>query len=174
MYIKLSELEKEIRKAQKKAIKYNYAKTLIVEAEKNQRPVKSITISIEWRKSRMWGSNPHARVEVEYKKDSDEYGHGRFEQADGFTASGYGYDKESTVVAKIFNMFLKYKLHQELTIMNKPYGVSVGNFRGFPSHYFEGGVGMSCYPRISEWIGGSLEHVASGKTFDVWKYTDND
>jgi len=33
MYIKLSELEKEIRKAQKKAIKYNYAKTLIVEAE---------------------------------------------------------------------------------------------------------------------------------------------
>lgn len=35
-----------------------------------------------------------------------------------------------------------------------------------------GGIGASCYDKISEYIGGTWEHVASGKSFDCYKYTD--
>ena len=37
-----------------------------IEAEKNQKPVKSITISITWVKSRAWGTNPNAEAFVCY------------------------------------------------------------------------------------------------------------
>jgi hypothetical protein len=38
--------------------------------------------------------------------------------------------------------------------------------------HFGGGIGTNCYYRICEYIGGKFEHIASGKTFDVYKYTD--
>ena len=34
---------------------------------------------------------------------------------------------------------------------------------------FEGGVGVSCYYQILEYIGLKFTHVANGKTFDVYK-----
>lgn len=47
-----------------------------------------------------------------------------------------------------------------------PYGIS---FRGyFP--YFEGGVGMGCYPSIATFLGGKMEHVASTKTYDKYVF----
>lgn len=69
-----------------------------IEAEKNQKPVKRLTINIEWVKSRTWGHNPHATAEVEFHD-------GTFTRRDGFRASGCGYDKESTVVADILRLF---------------------------------------------------------------------
>lgn len=39
--------------------------------------------------------------------------------------------------------------------------------------YFEGGVGTSCYYSIAEFIGGKFENISSGKTFDVYQYTEN-
>lgn len=133
-------------------------------AERNQKPVESLTISIEWKKSRMWGNNPHAEVAVNFQD-------GTFERRDGYTASGCGYDKESTVIAAIFNDFLKYKLYQELD-GNPPYGMYY-KVPGQPSfRSYNGGVGTSCYYRIAEFIGGTFENLASGKAFDVYKYTD--
>lgn len=76
-----------------------------IEIEKNQRHVKSLTITIEWKRSYTWGMNPNASVEVEYAS-----GDSRFYHDSGFKASGCGYDKESTVIAEIFNKYLKYKL----------------------------------------------------------------
>lgn len=35
-----------------------------------------------------------------------------------------------------------------------------------------GGVGTSCYYDIAEFIGGKFEKISSGKTFDVFQYTN--
>lgn len=157
------------------------AKELLkIENEKNQKPVKSLTISIEWKKSRMWGHNPHATAMVSYHD-------GTYEHREGYKASGCGYDKASTVVAEIFNDFLNYKLWAiPLDILqNKergktPYGIVAhyesGKFNtdGIDRNYryYSGGIGMSCFPAISEYIGGKFETVANGNSFDVYKYVD--
>jgi hypothetical protein len=153
-----------------------------VEAHKAQKPVKELKITIEWRKSRTWGMNPSAEAEVAFKD-------GTFERRNGYTASGCGYDKESTVIAEIFNSFLRYKLYEAHELKSRinaekvshPYGVyyygtetqkpSENGYISKPS--FNGGVGTSCYYDIGKFIGGKFERVASGKTFDVYKYTDN-
>lgn len=160
---KLTTEEKESRKIARKEAKKQAKELAKIQAEKDQKPIKSITINIEWRKSRMWGNNPFCTASVNFQD-------GTFERSDVFTCSGCGYDKESTVISQVFNTYLKYKLHipELATKPDKPYG-----FRIDPDwKYYDGGVGTSCYYRISEFIGGKFENVASGKTFDVYKYTD--
>jgi hypothetical protein len=133
-----------------------------IEAEKNQKHVKSINFSIEWKKSRMWGANPHLTTNVIFKD-------GTREQSQ-HTAGGCGYDKESTVIADAFNLFLKYKLHEENENLSTPYGIYIKS----DWKHFSGGIGTNCYYKIAEAINGKFEHIASGKTFDVFKYTDNE
>ncbi len=136
-----------------------------IEREKNQKEVAEITINIEWVKSRMWGHNPKCTATVRHKDGSFSYG--------SATASGCGYDKESTVIAEIFNNFLKYKLYRELKQTEQdrqdgmPYGIYISQYR-----HFSGGIGTDCYYAISEAIGGKFEKIASGKSFDAFKYTD--
>ena len=132
-----------------------------IEAKATRQAVKSIEITIDWNKSRTWGYNPRA----EYSAVN----------ADGtrttgvFTCSGRGYDKESTVIAKIFNACCSGMLWKKRHNKNAaPYGVRFG---WVP--IFEGGVGMSCYYSIAAYLGGTLESVAHGKTFDVYKFTMN-
>jgi hypothetical protein len=146
-----------------------------IEQEKEQRPVKRMTITIYWKKSRTWGMNPHADVHVEHHD-------GRLSRGDGFTCSGCGYDKESTVVAEIFNRYFKYELWRKDAPNDKqkrgegeegvPYGISAGVYEGIPYVGFSGGVGMSCYYRIAAYMGGELTHVASTNTVDVYIYED--
>lgn len=156
-----------------------------IEAQKNQKPVRSLTIKIEWKKSRTWGYCPRAEAEVHFKD-------GTFERKEGYYASGYGYDKESTVIVEIFNDFLRYKLYQKRKLAasingektDHPYGVyyygggTVKNsnssdwYLSRPS--FNGGVGTSCYYKIGEFIGGRFENIANGKSFGVFQYTDKD
>ena len=157
----------EARKAAKEAAR--------IEAERNQKPVKTITINIEWNKSRTWGWNPNAEARVEYQD-------GSFDRVDGFKCSGCGYDKESTVIANIFNRFLKYKLYNieafdaawlashnyAYSEKPRPYGIYIRD----AWRDYAGGIGTSCYDNISKYIGGTWEHVASGKQFDCYKYTD--
>lgn len=171
--MKLTEEQKAARRAERKAVKEEAAKLEKVEREKNQPPVKSITITIEWGKSRTCGATPHAEADVRFKD-------GQFERRGGYTASGWGYDKESTVVAQIFNDFLKYKLwnlspeqikvgHETGDKGPAPYGVNSYN----ENHRSYGdGIGVNCYYAISEYIGGKFVNVASGKTFDVYEYTE--
>lgn len=161
MYVKMTEDEKKARREARKEAKREVEKLAIVEAEKNQKPVKSITISIEWKKSRMWGSNPHASASVSFQD-------GTYGNFDGFTCSGCGYCKESTVIAEIFNQFLKYKLYGLKKTDKTPYGIYLRD--DYKS--YSGGIGTSCYPAISKYIGGNFKTVASGKTFDVFEYTD--
>lgn len=135
------------------------------EEERNQNPVDEIVINIEWRKSSTWGNCPRAEALVKYAD-------GTYKTLDGYRASGCGYDKESTVIAEIFNDTLKYELWkkegEEIDIKSVPYGIRL-SFDFSP--YYEGGVGTSCYYRISDFIGGKFENISSGRTFDVYKFS---
>ena len=165
-HVRLTEEEKIARKEARKEAKRIAKETTRIEAEKNQKKVKRMILTIEWKKSRAWGSNPHLNARVEY--------HGGGYNTGTCTASGCGYCKESTVVAEAFNTFLKYKLHEVSKYRQKksPYGIRFGEYLGFPNHYFEGGIGTNCYESISEFIGGEFKKITSTDTVDIFEYTD--
>jgi hypothetical protein len=177
MKTRLTEEQKEANKIARKEAAYKAKELARMEAEKNQPEVKEINISIEWKKSRTWGNCPRATASVSFKN-------GTFERNDSFYASGYGYDKESHVIAEIFNTYLKYKLwnlpeekmrggHGSGDNGPAPYGINYRtSINGEEYRGFAGGIGVNCYYRISEHIGGKFDCIASGKTFDVYKYTD--
>lgn len=163
--------EKDRRKEERREARRQAEREREIAEEKNQKPVKKMTITIEWVRSRTWGMNPKASAEVEFHD-------GSFGRSEGHRCSGCGYDKASTVVAEIFNKFLKYKLygpvhetryHLNGEVQTRPYGVSgpQAERKGYA-----GGIGISCYPAIAAYIGGTFERVADGKTFDVFVYRD--
>lgn len=158
--IKLTPEEKAARLEQRRAARAEEKEAGRILAEKNLPEVRSITISIEWRKSRTWGSNPYATAEVRFKALEG----GCFRRFDGFTCSGCGYEKTSTVIADIFNRFLIYKLWRKTVEECKrqdydwekkggaPYGISANEkYRSFA-----GGIGAECYDAISKFIGGGM------------------
>jgi len=165
-HVKLTVEQKEANKLARKQARAEAKEMARIDREKNQNPVKEIRISIEWRKSRMWGNNPHLDAEV-FHKD------GKFSRFTA-TCSGCGYDKESTVISDVFNNFLKYKLYGELKATSNdndnglPYGIYISQWR-----HFSGGIGTNCYYYIAKAIGGEFKHVARGKTYDAYTYTDN-
>lgn len=163
--VKLTPEQKEANKIDRQNARKEAKELARIEGEKNQKEVAEITINIEWVKSRMWGHNPKCEATVKHKDGTYSRGFA--------TCSGCGYDKESTVIADIFNNFLKYKLYRELKPTGrdredgKPYGIYLNQYR-----HFSGGIGTDCYYAISEAIGGKFERIASGKSFDAYKYTD--
>jgi hypothetical protein len=174
---KLTAEQKEANKLARKESREQVKEIARIEGEKNQPEVKEITINIEWRKSRTWGNCPRATALVSFRN-------GTFERNEGFYASGCGYDKESQVISDIFNQYLKYKLWRLSEEQIKgghgsgdngpaPYGINYRKHNdGTEYRGFAGGIGVNCYYRISEHIGGKFESLASGKSFDAYKYTD--
>ena len=129
----------------------------------NQKEVKHLTINIEWKRSSIWGMNPHATAFIYYKN-------GDFEILTA-TCSGCGYDKESTVIAEIYNKIFKYKLYKIQKNATKkkkaPYGIYWNDF----VPYFDGGIGTSCYYSITKYIGGKFKDVAHTKHDDIYSIT---
>jgi hypothetical protein len=158
--MKLTKEVKEERRLARAAARKAEKERIRTEAEKNQPEVKKLVITIEWKKSRTYGMNPHATAQV--------YFHNREPiRQSGFTCSGCGYDKESTVIADIFNTFLKYKLYDKKIARRKqPYGMRVDR------KYYDGGIGTDCFYAISKTIGGEFNSVAHGETFNVYEYID--
>jgi len=130
----------------------------------NLQPIEELTITVEWKKSSMWGSNPTAETRV-------------FDL--GFISSGSiggcGYDKCSTAVANVLNQIpqfrkLMFELKNKLSNCKKQNREVFGYGSGYgilPT--FEGGVGVSCYDRIFNAIGYEFKTVSSGKAFDVYR-----
>jgi hypothetical protein len=128
---------------------------------------KGAVVSIEWKKSRMWGNNPTAEAHINTGSRHEFFNSG--------SISGCGYDKESTAVANAMNQsneFLK------LMCLEKEKAVKMDNRElfGYGSGsgvlpQLEGGVGVSCYNRIFNAIGFEFKNTASGKTFDVYSIT---
>lgn len=131
-----------------------------------------IKITVEWRKSRTWGSNPNAECWYTY---TDTSGIKQYRYVFSGSIGGCGYDKLSTAVAKCLNQInevLKplYTL-KDKAILNTD--ITNHELLGYGSGYgilpsIEGGVGVSCYPSIFEKIGFVFKCVASGKSFDVY------
>jgi hypothetical protein len=173
--MKLTIEQKEANKlARKQARELNNAMEK-VKREAEQKEVASVSISIEWKKSRTWGANPHLDADIRYKDGS----YANFKA----TCSGCGYDKESTVIADLFNQVFKYKLHPLEMEKDQPreekreypYGIYIRPHYQFPwlkMVSFSGGIGTNCYYNICKFIGLKFEQVASGKTYDAYRVTN--
>ena len=160
---------REARKAERKRAKA----AAILEAERKQPKPYRIEIGIEWSKSRTWGNCPTLTARIHYEtKEKGFY-------CDTFTshASGYGYEKESSVLADLFNHCLKGALYAVKKWEGHPYGVREYETEQGARRYFEGGVGVSCYlsspyrDGIDDFIGGHLEQTASGQHFTAYLFT---
>jgi hypothetical protein len=128
----------------------------------NELPVKKIEIDIEWKRNQTWGYNPHATAWAQY---SD----GHWEQATA-TCSGCGYDKKSTVVADVMNQLCRGMLWRSRRRAKKaPYGVYYSECGYLP--HFDGGIGMSSYREIANYLGGKMEQVANTSTYDKFIFT---
>lgn len=117
----------------------------------------SVDVSVEFRRSRTWGWNPHATVRAWARVTED-------------SASGYGYDKESAAIAGAMNqnpeiMRILYD-HAET---GEPFPYSVHTFAGLP--FFDGGCGVSCFYSVFEACGYEWRQVASGRTFNAYTIT---
>lgn len=146
-------------------------------AENNQDGFKGsrqFVITVEWAKSRMWGSNPKASTNYGFKGES---------------IGGCGYDKLSTATAQAINsdlfiLKLLYKakdkaIKDHKNEKNKD-GTPKNNtsdlnreFLGYGSGYnvipsFEGGVGVDCHRRIIEGLGLVWEYITSTSQTDVY------
>lgn len=122
--------------------------------------VKRLIICIDWKRSRTWGYNPHLRYKCIYKDGTYESGTA--------TCTGCNYDKASTVVAEAFNACLSGMLWRKRNKKQEaPYGICRGKGCWFPS--FSGGIGVSCYPAITEWLGGKWEHTDHDDCYDRYE-----
>jgi hypothetical protein len=130
--------------------------------------LKEVKISVEWKKSRMWGANPTA--EAWYSTTDGNSGYVKSE-----SIGGCGYDKHSTAVAQVLNQ-INEVLKPLYIAREKNVKGKLGEFLGYGSGYgilprIEGGVGVSCYRTIFNNIGYDFQTIASGKTFDVHTIT---
>ena len=131
----------------------------------NAKEVKCITLSIDWKKSQMWGYNPLATAKVTYIDNISETFYSD-------RVSGSGYDKESTAFANSMNQ-VNGILNKMIRIKNDNISKDNRDLFGYGTQgdfipTFAGGVGVSCYYRVLESIGYKLNHIANGQTFDVY------
>lgn len=170
------EEEKAYTRALKRAIKENnkYLQKALekMEIAENAEELAYIRINVDWVRSRTWGSNP----KVELWTNCGYY---------TGSASGCGYDKESSAVAEALNQSAEVKkaLYTLAEKMLEEVGdiaykselncISWRNSIGYGSGYsilpyFEGGVGMNCFAHIFEKMGYIWQTAGSGKTWDCY------
>ena len=165
-HISKGHIELESESGKYKSERGLYAHLQRYNATMEQEHSKSLPIYIEidvtWNNNRTWGYCPTASMRWE-----DAEGHWHYIERAGH-ASGCGYDKHSTAVAECLNRFANWRYAiRRKRANNVPYGLNhIGDPKWFP--YFEGGVGMSCYPRIMDWLGFKMKHVAWTDTYDKW------
>ena len=130
--------------------------------------LKSVSICVEWKKSRVWGYNPTATALIEWVTPEGFTRWGRYYGH----ASGCGYDKRSAAVADALNQ-CDAVLNIMYSYANKHYnkdirtgGRAICYGLGYSSRpYFEGGVGVSCFRKAFELCGFEwVENTASEYT----------
>lgn len=150
-YMSKDELERDMQNNEwiklEKFLEQERKKNEGYQARAEQPDVVRLVMNTEWRRSRTWGNCPHINWTCEFADGTYMSGNE--------TCGGCGYDKESTCMAEIFKQCLSGMLwRKRKTKKEKPYGIRMG---WFPS--FSTGVGVSCYYRIAEWLGGKMEHT---------------
>lgn len=130
-----------------------------------------LIITIEWKDSKMWGSNPTATTNYGFV---------------GSSIGGCGYDKLSTATAQALNAtpeILKALYNKkEKSLKDRPLinGKILNNqndlnrhFLGYGSGYsiiprFEGGVGVNCHKSILENLGYEMRSISDTKHTNVY------
>lgn len=165
----------DIKKIALKKIEREYTKRLETELRKiesveNAPEFDGCTISIEWKRNRIWGLNPKATL----------YGSNRI---NGKSIGGCGYDRKSTAFADVANQELSllkflYKTKEreiensnmEITNEKLSSNKLLGYGAGYGTKpYFEGGVGVECYYSILEKCGLKMKQVVNDKYYDVFE-----
>lgn len=159
---RLKEIDRETIKKQDKLLRARDAEE-----------IRSVSISIDWKRSAMWGYNPTATVTIN-----------RIYQFSG-TASGCGYDKRTAAVGAALNQSIiilkmlytakeKALRKAPAKIRNNPessnadlihYGAGYGVLP-----YFEGGVGMTSFRGVFEKCGLKCTHTHETKTTDFYYF----
>ena len=160
--------QKAIYKAIEREV--NHVKTVF-----NAGTLIEVKITMEWKNSRMWGANPTAEAWYSYK---DAEGNHCSNYVKSGSIGGCGYDKGSTAVAQCLNQ-INEVLKPLFAKKDKAMKTDKRDNRdllGYGSGYgilprIEGGVGVSCYPKIFEGIGYKFATTASGKMFDAYSIT---
>lgn len=150
-----------IEKQAEKELQKEYQKLVCIF---NSGDILSIKISVEWKKSALYGSNPTAEVRV-HTTNGYEYLVGK--------SSGCGYDKESAAIASALNS-CNSVIKMLFSADKKDKDCKVYGYRQAKDGYFphiSGGVGVSCYKSVFALFGLNFECVASGKTFDSYIIT---
>lgn len=177
-YTTLGQLSEYLTKRQTaKELKEKTKREQRISTIQNAGALVSVKISVEWKKSRMWGSNPAAECWVTFKDANGDINTKYFSSG---SISGCGYDKLSTAIADVLNQSNEVIKAFYTAMQGKNYieqssgygnlsdifGYGVSAFKGIPR--IDGGVGVSCYNKVFDSIGYIFETVASGKTFDVF------
>lgn len=127
-------------------------------------PVTSAGIVVQWKKSTTWGHNPHCEVH-----DGEKCYTG--------TASGCGYDKESSAMAEALNQsngILRILCdRKEERLAELGIHATNENCLGYgagysPIPHFHGGVGVSSFQQIFKNCGYTLSNDHSGNYFDTY------
>ena len=117
------------------------------------------SVSVEWKKSAMWGYNPTATVCGDIRRTEGK-------------ASGCGYDKGSAAIASACNVNPEImRILYEHAEKGGAFPYSVHTFAGLPS--FDVGCGVSCFGPVFAACGYTWKNVASGRLFDAFTIERN-
>ena len=129
---------------------------------RTQKKVKEINIVMCWSRGNLQAMQTQAEATIQYQD-------GTYNRVITSKTGGYGYDKESTTMAELLNKHLRYLIIDKKESKKKPYGVHIKN--DVYNNYFEGGVGISCYYNIIEYLGGKFENIMNTKTSNIYRIT---
>lgn len=118
-----------------------------------------LIITVEWKKSYMWGMNPTAWTNYGFR---------------GTSIGGCGYCKLSTATAQALNDYLpilKLMYIKKNRVINQ--GINNHELLGYGSDYFtfpsfEGGVGVNCHQQIIEKLGLKWKSITHTDHVDVY------
>jgi hypothetical protein len=163
-YTRISDEEKERRAYARKQAREWRKQQALTEAQRTQKPVSRINVSIVWRKS-VYGWSPRAAATLIYTDNTTKH------TGSVYYAGGCGYDKISTVLADVLSDSILYRIHQKMDAGGAviPYGVYEHKGR----YTIGGGYGLGTVKTIVEWLDGSMEHLVNEKTFDFFSLNFN-
>lgn len=154
-----------------KQLEKAHAKELAkVESAEAAPDVHTVSIEVEWKRSRTWGYNPHASVVINHRNRY--FG----------SASGCGYDKRTAAVGEALNqsaviLRMLYACKEKALAggwrpeSKNPYAPGNGGCIHYGAGYgtlpyFEGGVGMSSFEGVFNACGLKMTHIADGRHYD--------
>ena len=141
---------------------------IIDKVENAPYPVQA-SIYIDWKKGSMGAQQ--ARAKLSYAVPRADGGLS-YKTIEGTRTGGWGYDKESTASAEVFNQspFLKILYDARVKKKKLPYGAYL--YEGSASlPKFAGGVGIECHNAIIKTAGYDVGYVPGSDSVRVYTYT---